>query len=190
MNMHTVRTTQFRLLPLVVIVCLTALSGGCRQEAQPPSQTLSQEDFLSLLHSNRIAHGVITYDPQSPYLQTIEGTYYQGAKVDNPSASANRQRQGTPFTAKVRLTDTLEDQVLNSGRFETRQAKFSAWPSLFYGLGPLALLLLLVVLVLAFLVLGIVWFIVRWSTVFRNLQRSVDQTTADLAEVKKLIKEK
>src|SRR3954449_10401454 len=52
-----------------------------------PSQgeQLDQIQFMQKVHAKQIVKGIITYDPQSPYLHEIKGRYYkadgEGAKV-------------------------------------------------------------------------------------------------------------
>jgi len=53
--------------------------------------SLTQSQFMRLVDQNLIKEGIITYDPQSPFLQEIKGKYYKtdadGNKVyDNGKA--------------------------------------------------------------------------------------------------------
>src|SRR5438445_13364449 len=52
-----------------------------------PGDQLDQRQLMKLVHSNQIAQGVITYDPQSLFLHKIKGKYYtteaEGKRVTN-----------------------------------------------------------------------------------------------------------
>src|SRR6266702_7508614 len=99
----------------ILVLMLFKTSGTSQGEA------LDQIQFMEKVRSNLIAKGIITYDPQSPYLHEIKGRYYkidaQGNKVTEP----NGRPVEIPFIAKARLTEKMEDELLSTGVFETRQ---------------------------------------------------------------------
>ncbi len=101
-------------------------------------RSISQVDFMRLVDSNHIANGVIVYDPQSPYLQEIHGNFYETEPNGEVKMDKGKPVE-VPFNAKVRLTDTLEDKVLNSGVFATKQAN-AVLMGLVYSLGPILLI--------------------------------------------------
>src|SRR5439155_21083889 len=88
-----------------------------------PSQgeQLDQIQFMQKVRAKQIVKGIITYDPQSPYLHEIKGRYYKVDADGNKVADNGKAVEGVPFFAKVRLTDKMEDEVLSTGVFETRQ---------------------------------------------------------------------
>ena len=111
-----------------------------RNNASSPGDILTQSQFFQKVDSNLVTKGLIIYDPQSPFLHEVRGKYI---KTD---AEGNQILEGTkvvelPFMAKVRLTDKLEDKVLSSGVFETKQPNtvllgiaYSLFPILLIGL--------------------------------------------------------
>src|ERR1043166_2530227 len=81
---------------------------------------LDQIQFWDKFRSNLIVRGVITYDPQSMFLHEIKGRYYKTDAQGNKVVENNRPVE-VPFVAKARLTEKMEDELLSTGVFETRQ---------------------------------------------------------------------
>src|SRR5947199_7252384 len=42
-----------------------------------PGEQLDQIQFMQKVHNKQISKGIITYDPQSPYLRKIRGKYFK-----------------------------------------------------------------------------------------------------------------
>jgi len=80
-----------------------------RMDAEPP--TISQAQFLQLVNSHQIQRATIVYHRDS-FLNEIRGRYYR---------EENGRTLEVPFSAKVRLTADLEEELLSSGKFEPRQ---------------------------------------------------------------------
>src|SRR5438552_18757706 len=111
-----------------------------------PGESLDQIQFMQKVRAKQIAKGIITYDPQSLFLHKIRGKYY---KTD--SEGSRVLENGKPVEVAfvcdpgIRLTEKMEDEVLSSGVFETRQPN-TILIGLLYSVGP-------------FLVIGfMVWF--------------------------------
>ena len=96
-----------------------------------PSQVdrLSQVQFIQLVESNQITKGVIIYDPQSMWIHEVQGEYKK----------APGDKETRPFTARVRLTDKVEDKLMDAQVFETRQPN-TVLLGLIYSLGPILLI--------------------------------------------------
>ena len=96
-----------------------------------PSQVdrLSQVQFMQLVESNQITKGVIIYDPQSMWIHEVQGEYKKAAG----------DKETRPFTARVRLTDKVEDKLMDAKVFETRQPN-TVLLGLIYSLGPILLI--------------------------------------------------
>jgi len=112
----------------------------------PQGDALDQAQFLKLVHSNQIARGTITYDPQSLFLHKIRGKYYKTDSDGKRVVDSAGKPIELPFVCDgIRLTDKMEEEVFNLGVFETRQPN-TMLVGLLYSVGP-------------FLVLGLmVWF--------------------------------
>ena len=96
-----------------------------------PSQVdrLTQTQFMLLVESNQVTKGVIIYDPQSMWIHEVQGEYKKSAG----------DKETRPFTARVRLTDKVEDKLMDAKVFETRQPN-TVLLGLIYSLGPILLI--------------------------------------------------
>ena len=96
-----------------------------------PSQVdrLNQIQFMQLVESNLVTKGVIIYDPQSAWIHEVQGEYKKSAG----------DKETRPFTARVRLTDKVEDKLMDAKVFETRQPN-TVLLGLIYSLGPILLI--------------------------------------------------
>jgi cell division protease FtsH len=96
-----------------------------------PSQVdrLTQTQFMQLVESNQVTKGVIIYDPQSMWIHEVQGEYKKSAG----------DKETRPFTARVRLTDKVEDKLMDAKVFETRQPN-TVLLGLIYSLGPILLI--------------------------------------------------
>ncbi|MBK9137247.1 MAG: ATP-dependent zinc metalloprotease FtsH [Verrucomicrobia bacterium] len=71
-------------------------------------RTLVHTEFVELVNNDRIIEATISYDPQS-MLREIAGKYRDPADPDG---------RPVPFRIETRLSETLEQQLLNTGRFK------------------------------------------------------------------------
>jgi ATP-dependent Zn protease len=132
------------------------------------SNEMSQHKFEQLVDSDQIVHATINYDPQSPALNEVVGTYYRIEKD---------ARIETPFRAKVRLTGGLEQKLLSLPQFEPRQ--------------PNTVLMSLVVSVLPIIVIAaLIWFffIRQIRRVARNSPSTPDLQTRTVEQQDRLDK--
>src|SRR5947209_15832329 len=110
----------------------------------PQGDALDQAQFLKLVHSNQIARGIITYDPQSLFLHKIRGKYYKTDSDGKRVVDSAGKPIELPFVCDgIRLTDKMEEEVFNLGVFETRQPN-TMLVGLLYSVGPFLVLGLMV----------------------------------------------
>ncbi len=108
---------EFRVPPRTWIVWIAIFSGIIllmlfRQKLEAPTGELSQSRFTSLVDSNMIAEAKINYGPQA--LTEVTGAYY--------ASEADRERKvSTPFRAKIRLIQPLEEKLLSLPQFEPKE---------------------------------------------------------------------
>ena len=141
------KTGEFKVPPRTYIIWIAILGAIpllmlFRNNAGSPGEILTQTQFFQKVDSNLVTKGLIIYDPQSPFLHEVRGNYF---KTD---AEGNKVLEGAkavvvPFVAKVRLTDKLEDKVLSSGAFETKQPN-TVLLGIVYSLFPILLIGLLI----------------------------------------------
>jgi cell division protease FtsH len=138
---------EFRVPPRTYIIWIAILGaipllmvfkGSGPASADP----LTQTQFMQAFESNQIVQGTIAYDPQS-LLHEVRGKYYRADKSGVRLEAAGKPAEAVPFVAKVRLTDSFEDRVLNSGLFETK-APNTVLLGLVYSLGPILVIGLLI----------------------------------------------
>jgi cell division protease FtsH len=129
---------EFRVPPRTWIVWI-AIFGGIillmlfKEKLDSPADMLSQYAFQQLVDSNLIAEATINYNLQSP-LEEIVGKYYK-----------DDHRTTTPFRAKVKLTEKMEEKLLVLPQFTPRE--------------PNTLLMSMAVSVLPFVVIAaLIWF--------------------------------
>jgi cell division protease FtsH len=125
------RTYLLWIAILIAIPLLMFFKNSAGTQGEP----LTQAEFLEKVDAGDVASGLIIYDPQSPYLHDVRGTYY---KTD---ANGQRVKDGgkdleVKFHAKIRLTDTIEDKVLRTGVFQTKGTNPVVF-SLVYSLLPI-----------------------------------------------------
>jgi cell division protease FtsH len=134
------RSGEFRVPPRTWIVWI-AIFGGIillmlfRDRMDSPGEAISKARFQELVESNLIIQATITYSPQSQ-LNEIAGKYW---KLDN-----DRKTEAS-FRARVRLTQSMEDKLLEDRRFEPRE--------------PNTMLMSVAVSVLPFVIIAaLIWF--------------------------------
>lgn len=92
----------------LAILSLIPLLVFFRDRAEGRFTVLSHKQFLDLVSSNQVVEAVIQYSPQSQ-LREITGTF-----KDSPSP----EQKPVPFRLETRLTEEVEDQLLNTGLFK------------------------------------------------------------------------
>jgi cell division protease FtsH len=142
------RGGEFRVPPRTYIIWIAILGAipllmVFKNNAPSPVAVLSQVEFQQKVDSNQIAQGTITYDPQSPYLQRVEGKFYKTDASGKRLTENGKLAPPEPFVAKVRLTEDLENRLLDTGLFETKQPN-TVLLGLVYSLGPIVLIGLLI----------------------------------------------
>ena len=141
------RNGEFRVPPRTYIIWIAILGAipllmVFRNTGPTSAEVLNQIQFQQKVESNQIAGGTIIYDPQSPYMREVRGTYYKtdenGTRVEEGGKPVK-----VPFQAKVRLSDSMEDKLLHRMLFETRQPN-TVLLGLVYSLGPILVIGLLI----------------------------------------------
>jgi cell division protease FtsH len=137
----TPRKGEFRVPPRTWIVWI-AIFGGIillmlfKEKLDSPADTLSQYNFQKLVDSNLIVEATINYSPQSPALNEVLGKYY---KIEGDPKSIS------PFRAKVRLTEKMEEKLYSLPQFSPRE--------------PNTMLMSVAVSVLPFVIIAaLIWF--------------------------------
>ena len=115
-----------RIPPKTWIIWATILSGVLvvlmfRDRMEPPTQLLSQTAFIEKVDSNLVARATITYDPQSPFLTEILGEYKRTDKSGKVVVGKDGKEELVAFRSKARLTEKMENKLLETGVFEPRQ---------------------------------------------------------------------
>lgn len=137
------------ILMLVWMAALPALPGQSR--AATRLEEISQEQFLQLFDSNRLARATILHDPQARLMRDITGAYFKSDATGN-SILEKGDLVEVPFTAKVRLTEVLEKKLLAS-------AVVTASPP---GPSALAVVYALLPFLVAGLVIGLMTVLIRY----------------------------
>jgi len=91
-----------------------------RERMDRPGEVLSQHVFQDLVDSNLIARATINYNPQNLALTEIEGAYYKTDSAGN-RIKKNGDDEVVAFRAKVRVSPTLERQLLSMQQIEVRE---------------------------------------------------------------------
>ncbi len=143
------RNGDFRVPPRTYLLWIAILLAVpllmiFRNTANTQGTALTQTQFMQKFESNQITKGLIIYDPQSPFLHEIRGKCIATEPNGEPVLENGKPKE-IAFTAKVRLPEKVEEKVLASGLFETKQ--------------PNTMLLGLAYSLLPFLVIGLlIWF--------------------------------
>jgi len=114
------------LIPLLILF---------RNQAEPHPKEISHSMFLQLLESNLFVQATINYNPQSPDLREISGTYLRG----EVEGKAGEER----FKIKTRLTPSLEEKLYASGKFKAVEPN-TFLLNFFYAVLPFILLAALI----------------------------------------------
>jgi len=104
----------------IAIFCGVIVLMLFRDRLETPDKSLTQYNFTQKVDSNLIAKATINYNPQSPFLTEVVGTYY---KTDNAGniLTENGKQVEVPFRTKARLTEKMEEKLLATGKFEPRE---------------------------------------------------------------------
>src|SRR5687768_853810 len=145
-NKNGKRQGEFKVPPRtyllwIAIVLAIPLLMIFRNNSGSQAEVLNQNDYTQKVESNLIARGTIIYDPQSPYLHEIRGKYIRTDAAGQPIMDATGKPAEVAFTTKARLPEKLEEKLLFSGKFETKQPNtmllgilYSLFPILVIGL--------------------------------------------------------
>src|SRR4051812_47619710 len=138
---------EFRVPPRTYILWIAILAAipllmVFRNNATNQGEELTQPQFMQKVESNLITKGTIIYDPQYTGLQKIRGKYIRTDAEGKPVIDEkNGNKIEVPFTAQVRLPPNLEEKLLYSGKYETKQPNtvllgvvYSLFPILVIGL--------------------------------------------------------
>src|SRR5437867_1112797 len=122
---------EFRVPPRTYILWIAILGAIpllmiFKNRGPTQADLLTQIQFNQLVQSNLIVSGKIIYDPQSSYLHDVEGKY---KKMLGEGRFETRD-----FRARVRLTNRIENRLLETNLYETKQPN-TMLLGLFYSLG-------------------------------------------------------
>ena len=137
MSEKTIETTgrSRRLLTVWALILLGIILLMCLQRyGKSGSEHISQYRFEQLLNAGQILQGTINYDPQNSALNEIVGRY---------STTTNGEKVEMPFRATVRLSQGLEERLLNLPQFEPRQPN-TVLMSVVLGILPFVMIALLI----------------------------------------------
>src|SRR5437867_4905915 len=142
------RNGEFRVPPRTYIIWIAILGAipllmVFRNTGPTSPEVLNQIQFQQKVESNLIQSGTIIYDPQPPYMREVRGNYYKTDKTGARIEEGGKPVPPVPFVAKVRLSDTMEDKLLERGLFETKQPN-TVLLGLVYSLGPILAIGLLI----------------------------------------------
>ena len=142
------RGGEFKVPPRTYILWIAILGAipllmVFRNNSVQPGETLSQVQFTEKVNSKLIARGTIIYDPQSPYIHEVQGSYFKTDKDGNKILDGSGKPVEAPFITKVRLHDDLEKQLLESYLFNTKQPN-TVVLSILYSLIPILVIGLLI----------------------------------------------
>src|SRR4051794_27930072 len=137
---------EFRVPPRTYILWIAILAAipllmVFRNNATNQGEELTQPQFMQKVESNLITKGTIIYDPQYTGLQKIRGKYIRTDAEGKALVDDKGTKIEVPFTAQVRLPPNLEEKLLYSGKYETKQPNtvllgvvYSLFPILVIGL--------------------------------------------------------
>ena len=125
----------------IAIVLAIPLLMIFRNNSGSQAEVLNQIQFIEKVESNLISKATIIYDPQSPYLREIRGKYIKTDSTGQQILDPNGKPLEVAFTAKSLLPEKLEEKLIYSGKFETKQPNtmllgilYSLFPILVIGL--------------------------------------------------------
>jgi cell division protease FtsH len=111
------------------ILSLIPLLVFFKDRSETKFEVLDHRQFLDLVSSNRIADATINYNPQSP-LRLITGRYLE---------TAGESKRLVPFRLETRLSEDLEQKLLDTGKFKAVEPP-TMLINLLYGILPFLLL--------------------------------------------------
>ena len=131
---------DFRVPPKTYLLWIAILGAiplllMLRTPGAAPVDKLNQVQFTQIVESNLVIKGQINYDPQSIWIHEVQGEYKKPLGDEKFETRA--------FTARVRLTEKVENMLMDAKVFETRQPN-TMLLGLLYSLGPILLIGLLV----------------------------------------------
>ena len=137
----------FRIPPRTWIIWIAILGAipllmVFRNAGPAAAEQLSQAQLMEKVDSNQIAQGTIFYDPQSPYLHEIRGKYFKTDSSGVRLEESGKPKE-TPFAVKVRLTEKVENRLLETRLFDIKQPN-TVLLNFLYAFGPILVIGLLV----------------------------------------------
>ncbi len=122
------------------VVWLTVLAGIIvlmllRERMDGSAEIISQYTFERLVSSDQIKHATINYNPQNAALNEIVGIYYRTGE--------SSVKVEVPFRAQVRLTPSLESELLNRAEFEPHEPN-TMLLNVFFSVLPIVIIAVLI----------------------------------------------
>ena len=113
----------------LAILSLIPLLVFFKDRGETRYKLIGHLEFINLVESNQLVEGTIHYDPQSP-IREIIGRYKDPGDAEG---------KGVPFKLETRISESLEDQLLRTGKIKVATPN-TMLLNLFYGILPFLLL--------------------------------------------------
>ena len=128
------KISSMTLLAWAAIITATVALFMMKQHYTTPATQLTQSEFLTMFHTNQIAHATINMSGQTSQLTPISGTYYRADK------DGKLTKEEVPFIApNILLTQKMLDELLPSDRIEAG-APNAMLMSVVWGIAPFLIL--------------------------------------------------
>lgn len=121
------------LLVWIFFLCLVPLLWMFHKGSETTYTTLTRQQLVELVSSNKVINGVIHYSPQSSVLHEITGVY---------NAGTESQPREERFKLKTKLNEELETQLLDNGFKPIEQNAFLL--NLFFTILPILFIAVLI----------------------------------------------
>ncbi|MDB6019963.1 MAG: ftsH [Pedosphaera sp.] len=99
----------------IALICGVLLIVLWHGQMDTQGEIVSQHQFVAMVDSNQIVKATVKFNPQSPYLTEIKGTYFKTEKDGKKAAVA------TAFKTKVHLTNKEVSQLLSRENFDAEE---------------------------------------------------------------------
>ncbi len=130
------------LLWLAIMVAILPLLWFGKNGGPVTAKVLSHAQLMEKVKAKQIAGGTISYDSQSPYLHDVQGRYFE-TDTNGVRLMVDGKPKEVNFVSKVRLTEKVDNALLETELFETKQPN-TALINLFYALVPILVLVAIV----------------------------------------------
>ena len=130
------------LLWLAIMVAILPLLWFGKNGGPVTAKILSHAQLMEKVRAKQIAGGTISYDSQSPYLHDVQGRYFE-TDTNGVRLMVDGKPKEVNFVSKVRLTEKVDNALLETELFETKQPN-TALINLFYALVPILVLVAIV----------------------------------------------